>query len=373
MDNVGYNHKGQYPHQHESHGDGDDGSHHGVVASVRADQPAQATSDPVGRPAHVHHRGGGDSLLQLTQVEASVCRGLGLLALLGQGEHGGFAVTAGRWVLQKQLSFTALEADGQRSLHVRGQFADDVLVVAQPGQVLAVGQLGQLAAHRAAEGLELRGGDVDASQTLQAEGVTTGQQLGGLKDVVVGAETHGALCVVHIILRGSGPPAVAVPFSPVSSAGLLAPATLPPLPMVRVPLSPPASVHPLRVAAPRPPHFGRLLPPAVLRLAVLFLRAGFGFDVGSLGVSTALAPVSLPIIVHAGGMMLEVERWLESEGTVFQQKLWSRNTGISSMASRKQQSRKHSHDDVAVTPNLSLSTVPIVLICYRNKIFLLEC
>lgn len=65
---VRYYHKGQNPNQHEGHGDGDDGTNHGIVALIRPEQPAQATSDPVWRPAHVHHRGWGHSLLHRTQV-----------------------------------------------------------------------------------------------------------------------------------------------------------------------------------------------------------------------------------------------------------------------------------------------------------------
>ncbi len=39
------------------------------------------------------------------------------------------------------------------------------------GQVLPVGELGQLTTYRAGQGLELGGGHVDASKALQAEGV----------------------------------------------------------------------------------------------------------------------------------------------------------------------------------------------------------
>lgn len=71
-------------------------------------------------------------------------------------------MAVGGRVLQQQLAFAPLEADGQRPLHVWRQPPNDVLVVVQTGQVLAMGQLSHLAAHGAAEGLELQRGDIDA-------------------------------------------------------------------------------------------------------------------------------------------------------------------------------------------------------------------
>lgn len=322
-DHIRYDHKGQDPHQHESHSDGDDGPHHGVVALVRAEQPAQATSDPIWRPAYVHHGGWGKSLLHRSQVEVPTCRPLALLALLSQGEDRGLGRAVGRGVLQEQFALAALEADGQSPLHVCREFADDVLVVAQAGQVPAVGELGQLPTHGACQGLELGGGHVDASEALQAEGVPARQQLGGPEDVVVCAEAHSALSVLHIVC--GGPPRDALSLFPVSSPGLLTPPSLPPLPLVPVPFSPPPSIPPLGVGAPRSPHFCRLLVLPLVLLAVLFSLVEFGFDVGGRPGTVALAPASLgsaslPVVAHVGGLMWEVESWLESD-SVFQQEL----------------------------------------------------
>lgn len=240
-DHVGYDDKSQNPHQHECHGDGDDGRHSSVVALVRTEHPAQTSSDSVWGPANVHHSGWGDALLH--GVQASTCD-LTLLALFGQGEDGGPCWDGGRRVLQEEFALAALESDGQGPLHVWWEFLDDFLVVAQTGEVLAVGELRELSTDRAGEGLELRGGDIDASQALQAESVPTRQQLWRLEDIIVLAETHSALSVLHLILRGPRRPQVTLSF-PVSPPGLLTPPSLPPLSMVALSLPPPASFHPL--------------------------------------------------------------------------------------------------------------------------------
>lgn len=332
---VGYDHKGQDPHQHEGHGDGDDGAYHGVVALVGAKQPAQATSDPVGRPAYIYHRGRDYSLLHGVQVTPH--RPLALLTLDRQREDAwaGFGRAVGGRVLQQQLALAALEADGQSPLHVRGQFADDVLVVAQAGQVLAVGELGHLTANGAGQALELQGGHVDTSQALQAEGVSARQQLGGLEDVIIRAEADGALGVLQIVFRGLHLLPVALPVSPVSSPGLLTPPPLPPLLMVPVSLTPSSSIHPLRVGAPRPPHFCRKSRGFLPRVLLTATLAGFGFDIGRLSGSVALAPfrpVSLPLLAHVGRMMSERERRQESDSQCPNWSWGKLNLGLSLLA-----------------------------------------
>lgn len=243
----------------------------------------------------------------------TTCCHLAFLTLCRQGEDIRLGRAARRRVLQEQFSLTALEADGQCPLHVWWEFTNDVLVVAEAGQVPAVGELGQLTTNGAGQGLELRRGHVDASEALQAEGVPARQQLWGLEDVIVCAETHSALCVLHIIFRGLHLPPVTLSFFPVPSPGLLTPAPLPPLSLVPVPVSPPASIHPLRVGTPRSPHFYR--PPflPLVLLAVTFFLVEFGFDIGGLSGSMVLALAHFrPVIAHVGGMMLEGEYRLES-------------------------------------------------------------
>lgn len=312
---IRYDHKGQNPHQHERHSDGDDGPHHGVVAPIRAEQPAQATSDPARRSAYIHHRGWDDSPLHGTHVTTR--RRLGFLTLFGQGEGAGLD-QAVRWrVLQQQLALAALEADGQCPLHVRGESANDVLVVAEAGQVLAVGDLGQLTANGAGQGLELRRDHIYASEALKTESVATRQQLWRLEDVVVCAETNGALGVLHIVFWGLHLPPVALSFLfSVPSPGLLTPPPPPPTSLVPVYVSPPASFRPVRVGAPGSPHFGRLLLPPLLLPTATFFLAEFGFDIGGLSGPMTLAPfrsVSLPVITHDRGMTSEVEACLESD------------------------------------------------------------
>lgn len=231
---IWYDHKGQNPHQHERHGDGDDGAHRGVVALVRAEQPAQATSDPAGWPAYIHHCGWDCSLLHGTQLTASTH--LTLLDLLTffirQGDDVGLGRAAVRRVLQQQFALAALEADGQGPLHVRREFANDVLIIAEAGQVLAVGELGLLTADGAGQGLDLRRSHVDASEAFQAEGVPACQQLWGFKDIIVGAETHGTLSVLCVILSGLHFLTVTFALFPVPSPGLLTPSPLPPVAML---------------------------------------------------------------------------------------------------------------------------------------------
>lgn len=227
-------HKGQNPHQHERHGDRDDGAHRGVVALVRAEQPAQATSDPAGWSAYIHHCGWDCSLLHGTQLTAGTH--LTLLDLLTffsrQGDDVGLGQAAVRRVLQQQFALAALEADGKGPLHVHREFANDVLIIAEAGQVLAVGELGQLTADGTGQGLDLRRSHVDASKAFQAEGVPTRQQLWGFKNIIVSAETHGTFSVLHVILGGLHFLTDAFALFPVPSPGLLAPSPLPPVAMV---------------------------------------------------------------------------------------------------------------------------------------------
>lgn len=337
-DHVRHDHKGQNPHQHERRRDGDDGCHHGVVAPVRAEQPAQSTPHPAWRPAYIHHSGLHHTLLHCTQVEVTALCHLVILTLFRQGQgmrHGG---TGGRRVLQQQFALAALEADGQCPLHVGREFAYDVLVVAQARQVLAMWDLRQLAAHRAGESLELGGYHVDAGEALKTEGVPAHQQLWGLEDVVVGAEANSALSVLHVVFGGLHLPLVVLPFSPVSFPRLLTPPSLSPFPMVPLPFSPPPSFTPLRVDTPgSPDSCGLLLLPLAL-LAVLLFQAGFGLDVGGLASSMALVPpqfgpVSAPVIAHVGGMMSAVWNLI----AVSQQELCKTVPWISSLVSTEEE------------------------------------
>lgn len=108
-----------------------------------------------------------------------------------------------------------------------------------------MGEPGQLTAHRARQGLELRGGHIDACEALQAEGVPTRQKLGSFKDVIIGAEANSTLSVLHIIFRVLDLLPAAPSFS---SVRLLTPSTLPPLSMVLLSFSPPPSLPPLRIS-----------------------------------------------------------------------------------------------------------------------------
>lgn len=273
---AGHDDEGQDPHQHERHGDDDDGRHHDVVALIRAEQAPHATPHSVRGPPHVQHGGRGAPLL--CQAQAADRGQSGVLGLGGDGDAAGFAF--GRRVLQQQLPLAAFEAHGQRPLHLRRQLVDDDLVVAKAGQVPAVRQLGQLAAHGAGQGLDLRGGHVDASEALQAEGVAARQQLGRLEDVVVGAEAHVALRVLLVVFIGT--PVLPIPLLTDPSPGVLAPASRTPLPVVPVPFAPPPSLHLLRVRTPGPSHLQRPFLPPVVLLADLVLfpvLVGFGFDI----------------------------------------------------------------------------------------------
>lgn len=213
---------------------------------------------------------------------------------------GGARGADGRWTLQDQLPFAALEADGERALHLWGELIDDVLVVSEPGQVLSVAELRHLPAHGAGQALELHGGHVDARQTLQAEGVAAREQLRSLEDVVIGTEADGALCLIHVILRWSGFLAVTPSFPPLSSPGLLAPASAPALSVLPVSPAAPVPLSSLRVDAPGSPGPTGLL----LLLPVITFTGQPGFDVldrSAVGVSIWSASVT-----HDGGMMVEV-------------------------------------------------------------------
>lgn len=314
----GYDHKSQNPHQHERHSDGDDGRHHCVVALIWTEHPAQATSHPVRRSAYIHHSGRGDPLLHCTQLEVPAWCRLSVLTLGRQTDDIRPGRAVGRRVLQHQLTLAALKADGQRPLHIWREFADDVPIISQTGQVPAMRELSHLSAHGAGQGLELRWGDVDASQALQTEGVPACQQLWGLENIIVSAETHSALCVLHVIFRGFRPSPIAL--SAAAPAALLAPSTMPPFSMVPVWLSPPPSFRPLRVRTPRSPHSWWFLFFPVLLLAVPVILPEFGFDVRGLGLPDSMAlfgpAVSLPTITHAG-VMSEVKCRLEFDSYQF--------------------------------------------------------
>lgn len=300
---IGHDHEGQDAHQHQHHGDGDDGCHHGVVALVRAEHPAQATSDPTRGATHVHDSG--EALIHGGQLE--VAGGLPVLLLeSGQGEAGlGQAGSTRRGLLEDQLALAALEAHGQRPLHLWREFAEDVLVVAQLGQVAAMGQVGELSTHRAGKRLELYGDHVDPGQALQTEGVPAGEQLGGFKDVVVFAEANHALSVLHVIFLGVKLLPVAVISIPVLPPVLLASTTLPPRPFVSLSLPPsPRSPSSFGVSAHGPTHLGGFL--LFLLLDAVF-TVRFGFDVGRLfGPAASIGTLSFPVFTHGGQSQAEV-------------------------------------------------------------------
>lgn len=278
----------------------DDGSNVAGAEQIGHEKPEQDTFDPVWRLAHVHHCDMDNILLNGVQVTA--CCPLAPLRLGRGSEEMRRRRDARRRVLQEQLALAALEADGQRPLHLRREFTKDVLVVFEAGQVLAMGELSQPPANGAGQCLEPGRGHIDASEALQAEGVPTHQQLRSLKDVVVCAQTDRARSVLQIFVGGLHLLPVALLLSRVRSPGVF---TSPPLPLLAS-VSPSASFHPVKVGTPRPPHVCTPLFLPMLLFTVTLLGGGFGFDIRGVTAFLALASfrrVSLLVLTHVAEIM----------------------------------------------------------------------
>lgn len=103
------------------------------------------------------------------------------------------------WPFDLQFPFVAVETDAVDSLHGGRQVGQHVWVCGQLWEAEG-GQRREAAAQRALDGVGLGRLDVDACQTLQAEGVFALKHLGTAEDVVELAEADGALQVR--VLRG---------------------------------------------------------------------------------------------------------------------------------------------------------------------------